>query len=146
MSVEEELMFFTCLTHQTPEIGYHWGQIDYLPNLFGSTSRAPLIAAGDRSVKPKPFPPFSPHPLALFAMLREGGGSGWCQAGVHGQRGLEGEGPPSGAWGQTQIWGYSSAVSIRSGRCIFLLSSRSPSKCRYLCLLPPYLDLPGNGL
>ena len=62
----------------------------------------PPLWLEDPSLKPNPFPlrpllPSSPHPPWLF--LQGGGGEG-----VLGRKGVGG-GPPSGAWGQTHIWG-----------------------------------------
>ena len=65
--------------------------------------------------KALPSPPspslFPPHPLALFAMLRESGTGRPTQSGVGGRgprvQGGGGGGPSSGAWGRTHIWGYS---------------------------------------
>ena len=49
--------------------------------------------------KPQPFP----------SCNAPGGGiAGWCGGGVLGRRWVEGESRPSGTWGQTHIWAYSS--------------------------------------
>ena len=80
--------------------------------LFGGSPPHPPLQLEDPSLKPKPFPPrplppSSPHPLALFAMPRDGAAQSGVGGGVLGCRGGRGGGPSSGTWGQTHIWGRS---------------------------------------
>ena len=72
---------------------------------------------------PHPPPPSSPHPLASFCDAPGEGGPGWRARGVLGREGVEGEAPPSGTWGQTHIWGYSSNRESTS------LNSKMPRVC-----------------
>ena len=62
-----------------------------------------------------PLPLSSHPPLGSFCSALEGGGPGWYGGGILKCRGgWRGEGPPSGAWGQTHIWGYLKLSHVNS--------------------------------
>ena len=74
---------------------------------FGGHHPPPPTQLEDPSLQPEPFPPtlpLFPQPPGSFCNA-----PGWATGLAWGRRltVVDGEGPPSGAWGQTHIWGHS---------------------------------------
>ena len=97
-------------------------------------AHSPIAAGGPfRSSRspslPTLWPPSSPTPLALFAMLRDGAAQRRPMA-----QGGGGEGPPSGTWGQTHIRGYS--LCLAGSPCRSSSWTLSLKSCRFGCAEP----------
>ena len=109
---------------------------------FGGSPPSPIAIGGPfpqaKALLSRPLPPSSPRPSWLFLQCSGRGRPRLVGEGSLGRGVVEGQGPPSGTWGQTHIWGHSILGPLRPSVRHPTTSLRCLRECPDLFLFAPF--------